>query len=290
MFSLDFQGLIKTSNQHFAGGNTDWEERKLGKFKTSETRFVEIMEHVCKKADSVDSDPFDGLKDLQFKCNTMAEEHEELLEKWFFKRQETDPDLFQFVCIDELRKCCADGHYGPACAPCPGALKGAACFGNGKCDGDGTRSGSGKCDCDDGYAGVRCSTCDAHYFAASQNETHIDCKACFDGCARGCTNEEPTGGSYNCECKDGYRRNFDTDECEVDVQAAPYDGYWRPDRMLRAIAIGGLISVAAFVLLFHHRSTVALVSLVVASAVFLLMERFLDESSFTADLKQMLNL
>ncbi|KAI1714781.1 cysteine-rich with EGF-like domain protein 2 [Ditylenchus destructor] len=28
------EGLNKTEKLHFGGGNTDWEERKLGKFKT----------------------------------------------------------------------------------------------------------------------------------------------------------------------------------------------------------------------------------------------------------------
>ncbi|KAI6189206.1 Cysteine-rich with EGF-like domain protein 2 [Aphelenchoides besseyi] len=303
------QGLIKTENQHFAGGNTDWEERKLGKFKTS-SKFVILGDFTSR-----------------FQCNHMAEDNEELLEKWFFKRQDTDPNIFQYVCIDKMQKCCADGHYGPSCAPCPGALKGAACFNNGKCSGDGTREGTGKCECNEGYAGVRCSTCDAHYFAVTQNDTHIQCKACFDGCASDCTSEEPTGcvacrsgykkddelgcvdinecentpnlcskshekcvntqGHYNCECKDGYQRNFDTDECEIDIHAKPYDGYWRPDRMLRSIAIGGLISVAGFIL-FHHRSPAALISLVVASTIFVLMERWLDETTFAQDLKQML--
>lgn len=27
-------GMKKTEKQHFAGGNTDWEERKLGRFAT----------------------------------------------------------------------------------------------------------------------------------------------------------------------------------------------------------------------------------------------------------------
>uniref|UniRef100_A0A914VQM4 DUF3456 domain-containing protein n=1 Tax=Plectus sambesii TaxID=2011161 RepID=A0A914VQM4_9BILA len=36
---------------HFAGGNTDWEERNLGKFAKSETRLVEVMEHVCRNRD-----------------------------------------------------------------------------------------------------------------------------------------------------------------------------------------------------------------------------------------------
>jgi len=140
-------------------------------------------------------------------------------------------------------------------------LKGPPCFGNGKCDGDGTRVGTGKCDCNTGYSGVRCSSCDAHYFAKTQNETFTECKACFDGCARGCKSEDPkdcfacrtgyvmdstkgcidvneceaeknpcdkanedcinTQGHYSCECKDGYKRNFDTDECEIDVNDPP---------------------------------------------------------------------
>ncbi|KAI6171417.1 hypothetical protein M3Y97_01042100 [Aphelenchoides bicaudatus] len=254
-------GLMKTESQHFAGGNTDWEERKLGKFKTSETRFVEIMEHVCKKFDSDDSSKWDSLKNLQFKCSNLAEETEELLEMWFFRRQESDPDIFKYICIDNLQKCCPDGHHGPNCSPCPGALVGPACFGNGKCIGDGTREGSGSCECNEGYAGVRCSNCDAHYFSTNKNDTFIECKACFDGCATGCKDETPTGclacrtgykkdeekgcidinecesgpnpcqkaneeckntqGHYSCECLDGFRRNFDTDDCELDIQEPP---------------------------------------------------------------------
>lgn len=115
--------------------------------KFSETRFIEAMEHVCKKFDSENSGQWDSLKDLQFKvmsiiyfqsfafqCNHLAEDSEELLEKWFFKRQESDPDLYKYLCIDQLKRCCEVGHHGPNCSPCPGALIGPACFGNGKCD------------------------------------------------------------------------------------------------------------------------------------------------------------
>ena len=64
--------MKETENQHFGGGNTHWEEMKLGKFATrylllcklleivktfskiikhgfSETRLVEILEFTCKK-------------------------------------------------------------------------------------------------------------------------------------------------------------------------------------------------------------------------------------------------
>ncbi|KAH7725536.1 latent transforming growth factor beta binding protein 4 [Aphelenchoides avenae] len=246
-----------TENQHFAGGNTDWEERKLGRFKTSETRFLEVMEYACKKNHLEDSSPFDPVKDLQFKCQALAEENEELLESWFFKRQDTQPDLFKFFCIEELRKCCAKDHWGPNCQPCPGAQKTAACFGRGECQGAGTRGGDGKCTCDKGYVGIRCSNCDAHYYAVSQNETSIECAECFEGCASGCIAAGPKGcrscrsgyvmdeqdgckdvdeceqedrctkshekcvntaGSYYCSCEDGYRTG-ENDECEIDIEA-----------------------------------------------------------------------
>lgn len=38
----------------------------------SETRFVEVMEHVCKKFDSDKPDQFDSLKDLQFKVSNSS--------------------------------------------------------------------------------------------------------------------------------------------------------------------------------------------------------------------------
>jgi hypothetical protein len=64
---LIFQGLKRTENQHFAGGNTDWEERKLGKFASSETRLVEIMEYLCKKKHLDDAKQFDSVKEIEFK-------------------------------------------------------------------------------------------------------------------------------------------------------------------------------------------------------------------------------
>lgn len=75
-------GMRKTEKQHFAGGNTDWEERKLGKFATrwvtlssflqfitcfSETRFIEVLESTCKKDVLSDSKDFNSLKDINFK-------------------------------------------------------------------------------------------------------------------------------------------------------------------------------------------------------------------------------
>uniref|UniRef100_A0A7E5A1N7 Cysteine-rich with EGF-like domain protein 2 n=1 Tax=Panagrellus redivivus TaxID=6233 RepID=A0A7E5A1N7_PANRE len=251
-------GMKKTEKQHFAGGNTDWEERKLGKFATSETRFIEVLEHACKKESLADSKEFDAAKDLKFRCHTLVEEHEEVLEKWFFKKQTSDPDLFDYLCISDLKKCCATGHFGQACEPCPAVQKGLpVCFGRGSCDGNGYRSGTGKCKCEKGYVGHLCSNCDAYFYPIHQNDTAIECGECYDGCASGCTAAGPKGcrscrsgytmdgmlgcmdidecvegtkclkdnevctnlvGSYRCDCAKGFRRN-NNEECEVDIEA-----------------------------------------------------------------------
>ncbi|KAK6042596.1 hypothetical protein COOONC_19899 [Cooperia oncophora] len=68
MFSLTslvksclFEGLRRTARHHFAGGDTAWEERKLGKYATSETRFIETMEDICHKSSLKNTDRFNGL-------------------------------------------------------------------------------------------------------------------------------------------------------------------------------------------------------------------------------------
>ena len=72
---------------------------------------------------------------IYLQCHTIVEEHEELLEKWFFKLQDSEPDLQKYFCIDSLKRCCPAGHCGPICEPCPSVNKNLpACFGRGKCD------------------------------------------------------------------------------------------------------------------------------------------------------------
>ena len=39
--------MTRTRKQNFGGGNTKWEEKKLGKWATSETRMLEVMESAC---------------------------------------------------------------------------------------------------------------------------------------------------------------------------------------------------------------------------------------------------
>ena len=45
------QGIKKTAKSNFGGGNTDWEEKNLGTYAFSETRFIEITEGICRDSD-----------------------------------------------------------------------------------------------------------------------------------------------------------------------------------------------------------------------------------------------
>ncbi|OXB81019.1 UNVERIFIED_CONTAM: hypothetical protein H355_004939 [Colinus virginianus] len=65
------QGLADTAKKNFGGGNTAWEEKTLSKYESSEIRLVEITENLCDSSN--------------FECNNMVEEHEEQIEKWWFK-------------------------------------------------------------------------------------------------------------------------------------------------------------------------------------------------------------
>lgn len=215
------------------------------------------MDMICGR-NVFSDDLFDDSKKLQFKCHAMAEKYEEFLETWFFRLQNQNPDLEKYLCVETLKFCCPNGYFGNDCSPCPGILKsGAACFGRGSCLGSGLRNGNGSCNCSSGYVGVMCSNCASNYFMVSGNETYVECKECFDGCASGCTTEGPKGcqacrsgytmttdgcvdvdecqqqeggmctkdnekcvntmGSFECECIVGYKRNADTFECEEEV-------------------------------------------------------------------------
>ncbi len=70
--------------------------------------------------------------------------------------------------------CCPKNHFGPECTPCP-KINDLICNGNGKCDGDGKRSGSGSCLCDTGYIGQTCNECDEKFYAESKNDTYVKC-------------------------------------------------------------------------------------------------------------------
>ena len=119
------------------------------------------------------------------------------LEDWWFKRQTTEPDLVQFLCIDKMKVCCPDGFYGPDCVKCTD------CGGNGKCKGNGTRKGNGKCACDRGYEGETCNKCSVQYYEAFRDDDKLLCSECYKACGdAGCLG----AGGHNClNCKPGWK-------------------------------------------------------------------------------------
>ncbi|XP_032217761.1 cysteine-rich with EGF-like domain protein 2 isoform X2 [Nematostella vectensis] len=197
-----YKGMEKTVKANFGGGNTDWEERKLGSYARSETRLVEIVESLCGSSE----------------CHAMVEEHEEALEKWWFKLQDKDKDLKVWFCINEIKVCCPNGTYGAECKECPGG-KSSPCNEHGDCQGAGTRSGSGKCDCHSGYEGDACDECTDDYYEDKGDDGKMSCKACHESCFGGCHG----GTAKDCSaCKSGWEQSEeegckDVDECqEVD--------------------------------------------------------------------------
>uniref|UniRef100_A0A8C4KJS4 Cysteine rich with EGF like domains 2 n=1 Tax=Dromaius novaehollandiae TaxID=8790 RepID=A0A8C4KJS4_DRONO len=174
------QGLADTAKKNFGGGNTAWEEKTLSKYESSEIRLVEIIENLCDSSN--------------FECNNMVEEHEEHIEKWWFKLKKKYPDLFKWFCIEMIEVCCPAGTYGPDCLACRGGSE-RPCHGNGRCDGDGTRGGDGSCSCNKEYTGDFCLDCSNGYYSTLKNETHSVCTACHAAC-KTCT------GSSNKDCQD----------------------------------------------------------------------------------------
>ncbi|KRX79928.1 ATP-dependent RNA helicase SUPV3L1, mitochondrial [Trichinella sp. T6] len=213
------KGFNDTNKSHFEGGNTAWENENLGKYSTSETRFIEIMELICSKK-SKDVKEESKIKNLESKCHAMAEEHEETLETWYYHNQKKYPDLFDWFCIRTVKVCCPDNTFGASCAPCPGDPK-RPCFGNGICEvmnniGSGSRFGSGKCKCHRGYQGKLCRHCDSNFFKVHSNETYILCQPCHESCKGGCSGEGPKECN---SCRVGWIMDKDTgckdiDECE----------------------------------------------------------------------------
>uniref|UniRef100_A0A8C4WYY7 Cysteine-rich with EGF-like domains 2 n=1 Tax=Eptatretus burgeri TaxID=7764 RepID=A0A8C4WYY7_EPTBU len=98
------KGIQDTAKKNFGGGNTAWEERRLSRYHSSETRLVEIMESLCEGSD--------------FACTNMLERSEDLLEKWWFKKRKQHPDLHKWFCIDATKSCCPNGTFGPDCDRC----------------------------------------------------------------------------------------------------------------------------------------------------------------------------
>lgn len=205
------KGLEKTANKNFGGGNTAWEEEKLAKYARSETRLLEIVEAACEKTD--------------FECNRLLEQIEDQVETWWFHRQQEAPDLFEWLCIEELRLCCPPGHFGPDCKECPSG-PGGICGGLGRCEGEGTRLGDGECVCDPGYSGPLCQSCaDGYYREKSSNDSIGACAACYHSCKK-CSGPQ----DYKClDCKPGWilhdNKCVDIDECGTELARCPSNTY-----------------------------------------------------------------
>ncbi|XP_077120986.1 protein disulfide isomerase CRELD2 isoform X2 [Ranitomeya variabilis] len=195
------KGLEHTSKSNFGGGNTAWEEKTLSRYESSEIRLVEIIENLCDSSD--------------FECNVMVEEHEEKIEKWWFKMRKKYPDLLKWFCIETIKVCCPPGTYGPDCLGCLGGSE-RPCHGNGLCSGDGTRSGDGSCRCNAEYTGTFCLECADGYFNVEKNDTHCTCSACHESC-KTCYGPSSNGCIV---CKEGWTREdegcADVDECATE--------------------------------------------------------------------------
>ncbi|XP_055353712.1 cysteine-rich with EGF-like domain protein 2-A isoform X2 [Paramacrobiotus metropolitanus] len=183
------KGYENTANLNFGGGNTDWEETRLGSYSTSETRLVEILEHACTEGNNKD---------------WFVENHEEQIEKWYFHLQNHEPDFEKWLCIVTAKVCCPSNTFGSECVPCPGMVKDSSpCFGRGYCEGNGTRKGSGKCRCFKGYQGDVCDTCGFGFFQVSKSDSSVECKD-VDECEldpKTCVDNEycfNTEGAYMC--------------------------------------------------------------------------------------------
>lgn len=126
-------------------------------YEDSEIRLTEIQEKLCLE-----------LEYGKNRCLRLAADQEDLIEHWWLNKRKTE-DLFSWLCIRKLRRCCLPGRFGENCdQKCPGFPEN-VCSGNGECEGAGTRKGSGKCICNKGAEGAECEQC-------SKNFTMVDGK------------------------------------------------------------------------------------------------------------------
>lgn len=195
-------GLEKTSRGKFEGGDADWEEKKMGSYATSQLRLIEIQEKLC-----------NDVEKGKFQCQSMAEENEELFEEWWMKQDKLG-DLHKWLCIDKLKSCCLDLHFGPNCTPCNGYPDN-VCSNNGKCKGSGTRKGNGQCSCNIGYEGAACDKCSDTYYVSYKDDSKFLCSPCHHSCEKTCSQAGPKGCVA---CKSGWQMNtehgcLDINEC-----------------------------------------------------------------------------
>ncbi|XP_046384304.1 cysteine-rich with EGF-like domain protein 2 [Ischnura elegans] len=197
------KGMKATERGKYEGGDSAWEEERLGSYLDSEIRLVEIQEKLCS-----------GVGKGENQCHSLASTNEELIEKWWFEHKKDNPDIYKWLCIEMLKVCCPIDHYGPECKPCPG-YPNRVCNRSGSCKGSGTRKGDGKCHCSPGYAGDYCGECDSNYYEAYRDDDKLLCSACHVSCKGDCSKAGPKG----CDsCKEGWimdpdRGCVDINEC-----------------------------------------------------------------------------
>lgn len=186
------RNLEKTRNQNFGGGNSNWEESRLGSWATSETRMIQTIEYACQG---------------DFRCSSFLEEHEEDIEDWFKTGPDSAPeedriDFFKQFCVEKSKACCEDENaFGKDCTPCPTNVNQEICSGRGTCEGAGDRKGKGGCKCNSGYKGKNCDKCSSEYFLEAEitmTEKPL-CTRCMHKC------KECKGGKGKClGCREGY--------------------------------------------------------------------------------------
>lgn len=196
------KGLEDTAKKNFGGGNTAWEEKTLSKYEISEIRLVEIIDNLCDSSD--------------FECNRMVEEHEEQIEKWWFKMKKKHSDLLKWFCIDTIEVCCPSGTYGPDCLACHQACKTCTGATNNDCQicKEGWTKTNEEACVDVDECAVEDPPCKDNEYCLN-SEGSYSCKACDQSCT-GCTG----GGADECKnCTSGYTLQEDTcadiNECET---------------------------------------------------------------------------
>lgn len=194
------KNLEKTRKQNFGGGNSNWEESRLGPWATSDTRMLHAIEHACKG---------------DFKCSSFLEEYEDEVEEWFKSGPDTGPvderlDFHTEICVNLSKSCCLDkDSFGKDCKSCPMGFNLETCSGRGKCEGAGDRKGKGSCKCDHGYTGDHCDKCAEEYFMEKEISMteKPSCERCLHKC-KGCQGEK----GRCIQCRDDYEQDGDTND------------------------------------------------------------------------------
>ncbi|XP_074597281.1 cysteine rich with EGF like domains isoform X2 [Brevipalpus obovatus] len=183
-------------------------ERAIARNPTGEldaqAKFSKIKSRLCS-----------GASEYRDECLGLLAQSESILMEWYLSATENNQRLHDYLCVDSVKLCCPDKHYGPDCSPCP-LNGGLVCSGHGTCVGNGTRKGSGKCKCAESHVGELCRRCSNNHYSIrkDQNDIH-ECEKCDRSCFGQCK----SGGPMGCiACNKGYSWDpdigcMDIDEC-----------------------------------------------------------------------------